>query len=122
AVPGHVHLIPRGGQELREHPREIGIVLGEQQPGAVPVDRAAHIRGPVPPANRSSRAIRSAIGGCVENSDARPCPRKGLAIIRWLWVTSRSSCGSGSAVIPPSILRSADASARGSCESSAPER
>src|SRR3954449_8384025 len=65
--------------------------------------------------------MRSGIGGWVENSDARPCPRNGLAIIRWLWVTSRSSWGSGSAATPPWILRSAEASARGSWLRPAPE-
>ncbi len=38
--------------------------------------------GPRPMA--SSRAMRSGIGGWLANQDAIPCPRNGLAIIRWL--------------------------------------
>jgi hypothetical protein len=44
-----------------------------------------------------------------------------LAIIRWLWATSRSSCCSGSAEAPRSIFRRADASASGSWERAAPD-
>jgi hypothetical protein len=48
------------------------------------------------PAIDSSRAIRSAIGGCVLNIFATPSPRKGLAIIRWLVFISSRSGGRGS--------------------------
>src|SRR3954454_23164897 len=79
-------------------------------------------RGPSSRARPSRRAMRSCIGGWVENSDARPpWPRNGLAIIRWLWVTNRSSGGSGRAAVPRSIVRRALASASGSWESWAPE-
>ena len=73
-----------------------------------------------PPSARAG-ATRSAIGGWVEKSLARPVGRNGLAIIRWLCATSRSSGGSGSAWVPACSLRSALASASGSRVSSAPD-
>ena len=60
-------------------------------------------RATVSPGGRGQRlqpAMRSAIGGWVENSFASPPPRNGLAIIRWHGATSRSSGGSGRACVP----------------------
>ena len=57
----------------------------------------------------------------MEKSFARPPARNGLAIIRWLCATIRSSGGSGSASVPACSLRSALASASGSLVSSAPD-
>ena len=45
----------------------------------------------------------------------------GLAIIRWAWSASCGLGGNGAASTPPLILRSADASASGSPDSSAPD-
>ena len=48
----------------------------------------------------SSRAIRSAIGGWVENRRAMPAPRNGLAIISADAVWISGSGGSGAAAVP----------------------
>ena len=64
--------------------------------------------------------MRSAIGGWVANIRLMPSLRNGLAIIRWLEFTSSRSGGSGSAWVPASSLRSAEARASGSPVSLAP--
>src|SRR5690606_22469891 len=69
----------------------------------------------VRPAIFSSRAMRSAIGGWVENIFDSPWPgRNGFAIIMWFVVSIRGSGGSGSCLVPASSLRRAAASASGS--------
>ncbi len=66
--------------------------------------------------------MRSAVGGCVENSFAmRSLARNGLSIIMCDWAAMSGFGGSGAACTPPEIFASADARARGSPVSSAPD-
>src|SRR4249920_1164595 len=83
--------------------------LTHQKPGANGTGPAAQYD---PRAIASSRAIRSAIGGCVENNPTIRSPeRNGLAIIRCDSLASFGSGGSGACCTPAEIFRSADASA-----------
>ena len=85
--------------------------------GSTPAAAAPISGGPSAPGGGSGPP---SAGGWRTAGTAARRRRNGLAIIRWDWAASCGSGGSGASWVPRSSLRSAEASASGSPDSSAP--